>query len=97
MGRLGAVRPSYTAWNVPVLVGSGWLAVVEDGAALSGEQLLAAGARVDPELAGYLEQAGFTEEAAHKHLRKLAMDRGQKLADAAERIIEARDLLRPAG
>ena len=44
-----------------------------------------------------MEQAGVTEDAAHKHLRKLAMDRGQKLADAAERIIEARDLLRPAG
>ena len=44
-----------------------------------------------------MEHAGFTEDAAHKHLRKLAMDRGQKLADAAERIIEARDLLRPAG
>ncbi len=44
-----------------------------------------------------MEQAGFSEDAAHKHLRKLAMDRGQKLADAAERIIEARELLRPAG
>lgn len=44
-----------------------------------------------------MEQAGLSEEAAHKHLRKLAMDRGQKLADVAERIIEARDLLRPSG
>jgi two-component system, response regulator / RNA-binding antiterminator len=44
-----------------------------------------------------MEQAGLGEEAAHKHLRKLAMDRGQKLADVAERIIEARDLLRPSG
>ena len=44
-----------------------------------------------------MEQAGLSEDAAHKHLRKLAMDRGQKLADAAERIIEARDLLRPSG
>jgi two-component system, response regulator / RNA-binding antiterminator len=44
-----------------------------------------------------MEQAGCTEESAYKHLRKLAMDRGQKLADVAERIIEARDLLRPAG
>ena len=44
-----------------------------------------------------MEQAGLSEDAAHKHLRKLAMDRGQKLADAAERINEARDQLRPSG
>ncbi|KNZ33716.1 MAG: hypothetical protein AD742_04630 [Methylibium sp. NZG] len=44
-----------------------------------------------------MEQAGLSEDAAHKHLRKLAMDRGLKLADMAERIIDARDLLRPAG
>lgn len=44
-----------------------------------------------------MEQAGLTEEAAHRQLRKLAMDRGQKLAEVAERIIDARDLLRPPG
>ena len=44
-----------------------------------------------------MEQAGLSEEGAHKQLRKLAMDRGQKLADVAERVIEARDLLRPMG
>jgi two-component system, response regulator / RNA-binding antiterminator len=44
-----------------------------------------------------MQQAGLSEEAAHRQLRKLAMDRGQKLADVAERIIEARDLLRPPG
>jgi response regulator NasT len=41
-----------------------------------------------------MEQSGLTEEAAHRRLRRLAMDRGQKLADMAERIIEACDLLR---
>ena len=44
-----------------------------------------------------MEQAGLTEDGAHRQLRKLAMDRGQKLADVAQRVIEARDLLRPAG
>jgi hypothetical protein len=38
-----------------------WLAVVEEGTALSGGELLAAGARLDPELASYLELAGFPE------------------------------------
>ena len=42
-----------------------------------------------------MEQASMTEEQAHRHLRKLAMDRGDKLVDLAQRIIDARDLLRP--
>ena len=42
-----------------------------------------------------MEQASLTEEQAHRHLRKLAMDRGDKLVDMAQRIIDARDLLRP--
>jgi hypothetical protein len=36
-----------------------WLALVRQGSDLSGEHLLAASALVDPELARYLEQAGF--------------------------------------
>ena len=43
-----------------------------------------------------MEQGGLTEEAAYRQLRKLAMDRGHKLADMAQRIIEARDLLGPS-
>lgn len=43
-----------------------------------------------------MAQGGLTEEAAHRQLRKLAMDRGHKLADMAQRIIEARDLLGPS-
>jgi two-component system, response regulator / RNA-binding antiterminator len=44
-----------------------------------------------------IDEVGLSEEQAHRHLRKLAMDRGQRLAQVAERIVEARDLLRPPG
>jgi response regulator NasT len=43
-----------------------------------------------------MAQNGLSEEQAHQHMRKLAMDRGQKLVELAERIIDARDLLRPS-
>jgi response regulator NasT len=36
---------------------------------------------------------GLSEEAAYAQMRRLAMDRGVKLADIADRIIEANDLL----
>jgi two-component system, response regulator / RNA-binding antiterminator len=42
-----------------------------------------------------MQQGGLGEEAAHKQLQKLAMDRGEKLVQLAERIIEANDLLHP--
>ena len=42
-----------------------------------------------------MDEVGLTEEQAFRQLRKLAMDRGQRLAEVAERIVEARDLLRP--
>jgi two-component system, response regulator / RNA-binding antiterminator len=44
-----------------------------------------------------MDEIGLSEEQAFKHLRKLAMDRGQRLAQVAERIVDARDLLRPHG
>jgi len=44
-----------------------------------------------------MDDVGLTEEQAFRHIRKLAMDRGQRLAQVAERIVEARDLLRPPG
>ena len=44
-----------------------------------------------------MDDVGLTEEQAFKHLRKLAMDRGQRLGQVAERIVAARDLLRPPG
>lgn len=44
-----------------------------------------------------MAEAGLDEEQAHRRLRKLAMDRGKRLSEVAESIIEARDLLRPDG
>jgi hypothetical protein len=38
-----------------------WLGLVQRGTELSGSELLAASAEIAPELAGYLEQAGFPE------------------------------------
>lgn len=42
-----------------------------------------------------MDEVGLSEEQAYKHLRKLAMDRGQRLAEVAERVVQARELLRP--
>jgi two-component system, response regulator / RNA-binding antiterminator len=42
-----------------------------------------------------MQQGGLGEDAAHKQLRKLAMDRGEKLLQLAERVIEADALLHP--
>ncbi len=42
-----------------------------------------------------MQAAGFSEDRAHAHLRRLAMDRGERLGDAARRVIAARDLLHP--
>lgn len=42
-----------------------------------------------------MSEVGLSEEQAHAHLRKLAMDRGQRLAQVARRVIEARGLLMP--
>ena len=40
-----------------------------------------------------MQQSGLDEDAAHRQLRKLAMDRGEKLVPLAEKIIEAHRLL----
>ncbi len=42
-------------------------------------------------------EVGLSEEQAYAHLRKLAMDRGHKLGEVAERIVKARELLKPLG
>ena len=42
-----------------------------------------------------MDEIGLSEEQAYTHLRKLAMDRGQRLAEVAERVVQARDLLKP--
>ena len=44
-----------------------------------------------------MREFGLSEEQAFAHLRKLAMDRGQKLVTVAERVIDAQGLLRPPG
>jgi response regulator NasT len=40
-----------------------------------------------------MQRHGLTEQAAYDKLRKAAMDRGLKLADVAQRILDAADLL----
>lgn len=42
-----------------------------------------------------MQQRGLNEDAAHKQLRKLAMDRGEKLVELAQRLIDAHELLHP--
>mgnify|MGYP001598444988 CR=1 FL=1 len=42
-----------------------------------------------------MRESGLGEEEAYRHMRRLAMDRGQRLAQVAERINEAHELLRP--
>ncbi|WP_210760708.1 ANTAR domain-containing response regulator, partial [Azohydromonas sediminis] len=47
---------------------------------------------------GVLMRSGLmTEDSAYRHLRKMAMDRGEKLVDVAQRVIDAHDLLHPRG
>ena len=38
---------------------------------------------------------GLSEEQAFAHLRKLAMDRGQRLAQVAQHVVDAREMLTP--
>jgi response regulator NasT len=42
-----------------------------------------------------MDEIGLSEEQAYAHLRKLAMDRGQRLSQVAERVVEARELMKP--
>lgn len=42
-----------------------------------------------------MQETRLDEEQAYRHLRKLAMDRGERLVQVAQRVIEARDLLKP--
>lgn len=42
-----------------------------------------------------MDEIGLTEDQAHAHLRKLAMDRGQRLGEVAQRVIAAHGLMRP--
>ncbi len=40
-----------------------------------------------------MDDIGLSEEQAYKHLRKMAMDRGQRLGQVAERVVAAKKLL----
>jgi response regulator NasT len=53
--------------------------------------------RVDQAKRLLMQALGLTEAQAHAHLRKLAMDRGQRLGDAAQRVLLAQGLLHPPG
>lgn len=42
-----------------------------------------------------MHSGGMSEDEAYRHLRKLAMDRGEKLVEVAQRVIDAHELLWP--
>jgi response regulator NasT len=44
-----------------------------------------------------MQEVGLSEDQAYRHLRRLAMDRSQRLGQVAERVVAAHDLLRPPG
>ncbi|XHS78970.1 ANTAR domain-containing response regulator [Burkholderiaceae bacterium UC74_6] len=43
-----------------------------------------------------MSEQGLSEDESYQRLRRIAMDRGQTLADVAERVIDAHELLRRA-
>lgn len=61
------------------------------------EQQLAGRKIVERAKGVLMAQAGLDEEEAHRRLRKLAMDRGKRLVDIAQSVIDAQDLLRSGG
>ena len=44
-----------------------------------------------------MAEAGLDEDAAYARLRRLAMDRGKRLAEVAQNVVDARELLRFRG
>ncbi|HEX7435823.1 MAG TPA: ANTAR domain-containing protein [Caldimonas sp.] len=61
------------------------------------EQQLAARKVIERAKGVLMAEAGLDEDSAYKRLRKLAMDRGKRLVEVAESVIEAQELLRPRG
>ena len=61
------------------------------------EQQLAGRKTIERAKGVLMAEAGLSEDEAYKRLRKLAMDRGKRLADVAQSVIEAHDLLHPRG
>lgn len=67
-------------------------------AQLSKAEQQLAGRKVIERAKGVLmAEAGLDEDEAYKRLRKLAMDRGKRLVDVSQSVIEAQELLRPRG
>ncbi|MEY2896648.1 MAG: response regulator antiterminator transcriptional regulator, RNA-binding domain, partial [Pseudomonadota bacterium] len=60
-------------------------------AAARGE--LAARKRIEKAKGILMQARGCSEEEAYRQLRRLAMDRGLKLVEVAERVIDAQSLL----
>jgi two-component system, response regulator / RNA-binding antiterminator len=44
-----------------------------------------------------MAEGGLDEEAAYARLRRLAMDRGKRLAEVAQSVVDAKELLQPRG
>jgi two-component system, response regulator / RNA-binding antiterminator len=44
-----------------------------------------------------MQELGLSEDQAHQHLRKLAMDRSETLGAVAQRVLRAQSLLQPPG
>ena len=44
-----------------------------------------------------MQQAGIDEDEAYRRLRRLAMDRGKRLPEIAQGVIDAHEMLRPGG
>ena len=61
------------------------------------EQQLAGRKLIERAKGVLMAEAGLDEDAAYKRLRKLAMDRGKRLADVAQSVIDAQELLRLRG
>jgi response regulator NasT len=61
------------------------------------EQQLAARKTIERAKGVLMAEGGLDEDAAYRRLRKLAMDRGKRLVEVAESVIEAQELLRPRG
>lgn len=61
------------------------------------EQALQSRKKVERAKGILMQQLGLGEDAAYRHLRKLAMDKGLPLERLAERVIDAHALLRGAG
>ena len=75
------------------------IARFEHEAALRGqlekaEQQLAGRKIVERAKGILMAEAGFDEQAAYNRLRRLAMDRGKRIADVAQSVIDAQQLLR---